>query len=183
MIVNLICYPFRRTIQMAVRYLHSAQLPSGGWIGSWGICFTYASQFALESLALVGETYQTSEHSRRACIFLLSKQRNNGGWGESYKSCEQNTWVEHEESQVVQTAWAVLSLIYARYPHPEPIEKGVKFVMSRQLPVSLLCSWLRPAHGWHVRMVRGLRRRSKGFSTKPVRFLIQTSNLPFLFGC
>lgn len=66
-------------------YLHRAQKPEGGWFGSWGICYTYATQFALESLALVGETYSTSEYAKRACEFLISKQRADGGWGESYK--------------------------------------------------------------------------------------------------
>ena len=75
----------RQTICNAVVYLKSAQKPDGGWVGSWGICFTYASQFALESLSLVGETYENSEHAQRACKFLLRKQRRDGGWGESYK--------------------------------------------------------------------------------------------------
>jgi lanosterol synthase len=75
----------RRTIQRAIKYLHDAQKPEGGWVGSWGICFTYATQFALESLSLVGETYETSDSSRRACEFLISKQCADGGWGESYK--------------------------------------------------------------------------------------------------
>lgn len=78
-------YSYRRTICNAIDYLHKAQKPGGGWVGSWGICFTYATQFALESLSLVGETYETSEHARRACNFLLGKQRQDGGWGESYK--------------------------------------------------------------------------------------------------
>ena len=56
-------------------------------MGSWGICFTYATMFALESLSLVGETYETSKSARRACDFLVSKQRADGGWGESYKVC------------------------------------------------------------------------------------------------
>ena len=43
--------------------------------------------FALESLSLVGETYETSQSARRACDFLVSKQRADGGWGESYKVC------------------------------------------------------------------------------------------------
>ena len=125
-------------------------------MGSWGICMTYATQFALESLSLVGETYETSMYSRRACEFILSHQREDGGWGESYKvrvfpefcdpgshgifglqSCEQSRWVEHEKTQVVQTCWAVMSLIYAKYPYPEPIEKAIKLVMSRQRPVSI----------------------------------------------
>ena len=78
---------FSCTIKNAIKYLHKAQTPGGGWIGSWGICITYATQFALESLSLVGETYETSPHSRRACDFLLKKQRADGGWGESYKVC------------------------------------------------------------------------------------------------
>ncbi|PFH51033.1 hypothetical protein AMATHDRAFT_3423 [Amanita thiersii Skay4041] len=123
-----------QTIRRAIDYLHKAQKPEGGWVGSWGICFTYATQFALESLSLVGETYETSEYSRRACELLLRKQRADGGWGESYKSCEQGAWVEHENTQVVQTCWAVMSLMYAKYPHPEPIERGVRLVMSRQQP-------------------------------------------------
>ncbi|KAG6865713.1 hypothetical protein C0991_012529 [Blastosporella zonata] len=123
-----------KTIRHAIKYLHEAQYPHGGWLGSWGICFTYATQFALESLSLVGETYETSERSRRACEFLIGKQREDGGWGESYLSCERMEWVEHAESQSVQTCWAVMSLMYANYPHPEPIERGVKLVMSRQRP-------------------------------------------------
>jgi len=45
------------------------------------------------------------------------------------------TWIDHAESQVVQTSWAALALMSARYPCSEPIEKAVKFVMSRQASV------------------------------------------------
>jgi lanosterol synthase len=76
---------YSRCIRHAVDYLHKAQTPEGGWIGNWGICFTYAAMFATESLALLGETYETSPYSRRACEFLVSKQRADGGWGESYQ--------------------------------------------------------------------------------------------------
>jgi len=31
-----------------------------------------------------------------------------------------------------------MALMYAKYPDPEPIQKAVKLVMSRQLPVSLV---------------------------------------------
>ena len=108
--------------------------------------------FALESLSLVGETYETSQSARRACDFLVSKQRADGGWGESYKvchspstylneaqfwgqTCEACVWVEHDNTQVVQTSWAAMALMYARYPHTEPIAKAVALVMSRQQPV------------------------------------------------
>ncbi|KAI9511568.1 terpene synthase [Russula earlei] len=122
------------TIQRAITFLHALQQPEGGWVGSWGICFTYATMFALESLSLVGENYETSQSARRACDFLVSKQRADGGWGESYKTCEACVWVEHEETQVVQTSWAAMALMYAEYPYTEPITKAVALVMSRQLP-------------------------------------------------
>ncbi|KAF8271575.1 terpene synthase [Lactarius quietus] len=106
-----------KTIQRAITFMHAIQRPEGGWVGSWGICFTYA----------------TIESSRRACDFLVSKQRADGGWGESYKTCEACVWIEHENTQVVQTSWAAMALMYAKYPHTEPIAKAVALVISRQL--------------------------------------------------
>jgi lanosterol synthase len=72
-------------LQRAVKYIKKAQYAEGGWYGSWGVCFTYGTMFALESLATVGETYSNSDHSKRGCEFLVSKQREDGGWSESYQ--------------------------------------------------------------------------------------------------
>lgn len=72
-------------ISRAVRWIKTVQFDHGGWYGSWAICFTYATMFALESLQLVGETYESSESARRGCDFLVAKQRADGGWSESYQ--------------------------------------------------------------------------------------------------
>ncbi|KKK12356.1 hypothetical protein P175DRAFT_0459005 [Aspergillus ochraceoroseus IBT 24754] len=141
-------YPHYRTDEIkaakakAVKYIKRVQRPDGSWYGSWGICFTYAAMFALESLASIGETYETSENSRRGCDFLLSKQKEDGGWGESYLSSETHQYVQHEQSQVCQTAWASLALMEAGYPHKEPLEKAMKLMMSRQQPNG---EWLQEA--------------------------------------
>lgn len=116
----------------ALDYIRKAQRPDGSWYGSWGICFTYAGMFALESLASVGETYRNSKRVRKACQFLLDRQMEDGGWGETYKSCETGVYCQHERSQVVQTAWALIALIEAGYPEREPLEKAVKLIMGRQ---------------------------------------------------
>ncbi|KAL4788443.1 terpenoid cyclases/protein prenyltransferase alpha-alpha toroid [Aspergillus varians] len=126
----------------AVKYIKRVQRPDGSWYGSWAICFTYAAMFALESLASIGETYETCENSRRGCEFLISKQKEDGGWGESYRSSETHVYVHHEKSQVCQTAWACLSLMEAGYPHKEPIQKAMKLMMSRQQPNG---EWLQEA--------------------------------------
>jgi lanosterol synthase len=88
--------------------------------------------FAMESLSSVGEFYENSSRIRRACNFLLSKQMDDGGWGESYRACETGEWVNHEKSQVVNTAWALLSLMAVGYPEREPIQRGIDLIMSRQ---------------------------------------------------
>ncbi|GJC93250.1 terpene cyclase/mutase family member [Colletotrichum higginsianum] len=72
-------------IKRAVNWIRSHQNIDGSWYGSWGICFTYAGMFALESLASVGDFYDTSKVSKRGCEFFISKQREDGGWSESYK--------------------------------------------------------------------------------------------------
>ena len=120
-----------KALDGALRYIRNAQRKDGSWYGSWGICFTYAGMFALESLASVGETYTNSTHVKKACGFLLSKQRDDGGWGESYKGCETGRYV-HRESQVVMTSWAVIGLLAAGYPDREPVQRAVKLIMDRQ---------------------------------------------------
>ncbi|CAG9944418.1 unnamed protein product [Clonostachys rosea f. rosea IK726] len=120
-------------IKRATDWVKSNQRPDGSWYGSWGICFTYATMFALESLASVGETHENSILSKHGCEFLLSKQREDGGWSESYKACETMKWHEHPSgSQVVMTAWALIGLMEAEYPHVEPLKKGIKLIMDRQ---------------------------------------------------
>ena len=120
--------------ERAVDYIRRVQRSDGSWYGSWGICFTYAAMFALESLALVGETHETSERVRRGCQFLVDKQMSDGGWGESYLSCEKGVYTHAPESQVVQTSWACLALMEAGYPDKSVIERGMRLLMSRQQP-------------------------------------------------
>ncbi|KAM3507803.1 hypothetical protein MY11210_007006 [Beauveria gryllotalpidicola] len=120
-------------IRRATSWIRGNQRPDGSWYGNWGICFTYATMFALESMASIGETYGTSNVSKRGCEFLLSKQRADGGWSESYKACETMTYVEHPMgSLVVQTAWALIGLMEAEYPDVEPLKKGIKLIVDRQ---------------------------------------------------
>lgn len=134
----------------ALEYIRKAQRADGSWYGSWGICFTYAGMFALESLASVGESYDNSPRVRKACDFFLSKQMNDGGWGESYKSCESGQYTQHASSQVVQTCWALIGLMDAEYPHRQPLEKAVRLVVERQ----------KAQGGWEQEAIEGVFNKS-----------------------
>ncbi|KAL8716522.1 MAG: hypothetical protein Q9225_006159, partial [Loekoesia sp. 1 TL-2023] len=123
----------RNVIDRAVSWILKDQRADGSWYGSWGICFTYAGMFALESLASVGRTYSNDDRVALACKFFLERQMADGGWGESYKSSSTSVYTQHAKSQVVQTCWVIIALLEAQYPEREPIEKAVKMVMNRQL--------------------------------------------------
>ena len=77
--------------------------------GSWGICFTYGTFFAVKGLALSGRTYENSDAIRKACSFLLSKQLHTGGWGETYLSSETEVSVT---SHYTTLWWILLSSSY-----------------------------------------------------------------------
>lgn len=124
----------KKVRERAVGYIRRSQRPDGSWYGSWGVCFTYAAMFALESLALVGETYETSDRVRHACRFLLDKQMSDGGWGESYLSSARHVYTHTEKSQVVHTSWACLALMEAGFSDKSVLQRGMKVLMSRQQP-------------------------------------------------
>ncbi|KAF8035112.1 hypothetical protein BT93_C1216 [Corymbia citriodora subsp. variegata] len=124
-------------IARAVDYIKGTQLPDGSWYGCWGICYTYGTWFAVEGLAACGKNYRNSPTVRKACEFLLSKQLPCGGWGESYISCQNKVYtnLEGNRPNLVQTAWALLSLIGAGQAKidPTPIHRGVKVLINSQM--------------------------------------------------
>ena len=122
----------QHAIDLGLKYIRTAQDQDGGWWALWGYCYVYGAMWALECLAAFDESYENSAHARRGCDFLVSKQKDDGGWGESYKSLEADRYVQQEESQTVQTAWACLALLYAQYPDGEVVTRGIKLLMQRQ---------------------------------------------------
>nr|AOE43150.1 cycloartenol synthase [Rostrostelium ellipticum] len=122
-----------RSIERGVRFIKRIQRDDGSWLGSWGICFTYGTWFGVEGLVAAGEKL-TSPAIVKACKFLVEKQREDGGWGESFKSNVTKTYVQHAQSQIVNTGWALLALMAAKYPNREPIERGIRYLISKQYP-------------------------------------------------
>ena len=101
-----------RAIERGAEHLRRIQRSDGSFYGAWGICFTYATWFGIEGLVAAHDTTSPGDVERiaRAADFLVSKQRSDGGWGESYLSCVEKRWVDHVRAQPVQTAWSILGL-------------------------------------------------------------------------
>ncbi|KAJ1267796.1 hypothetical protein BS78_07G085600 [Paspalum vaginatum] len=126
-----------RCIRRATVFIEKLQNDDGSWYGSWGICFTYGTWFAIEGLSAVGQSYGNNICIRKACKFLLSKQQRNGGWGESHLSSRTKTYtnLDGEKSHIVNTSWAMLALMKAGQADrdPTPLQKAARLIMSTQL--------------------------------------------------
>jgi lanosterol synthase len=126
----------RKAIQLGVEFIRKSQNENGLWYGLWAVCYTNATWFAFETLCKIEKLqYNKSVKNNpitRACDALVALQNEDGSWGESYMSCVEKRYVKHEEGQVVNTAWAILSLLRANYTQHEIIEKGIQFLLRKQ---------------------------------------------------
>ena len=120
-----------RAIAGGVRCLRSQQRADGSWEGAWGVHFVYGTMFGVRGLFHAG----VPPHDpaiRRACAWLLARQRPDGGWGEHFSSGEVGRYVEHTESQTTQTAWALLTLADAHEPDFAAMTRAASFLAKRQ---------------------------------------------------
>jgi squalene/oxidosqualene cyclase-like protein len=120
-----------RAIQSGRRFLEAEQRVDGSWEGSWGVCFTYGTWFAVLGLKAAGVGDDSTE-LQRACAFLRAHQRPDGSWGESLESCSRRHYVPSERGQAVNTAWATLALIAAGHGQSAAVTRAVDFLSRRQ---------------------------------------------------
>ncbi|CAN5809882.1 hypothetical protein BH20PSE1_BH20PSE1_18940 [soil metagenome] len=128
---DLMAPAIERAIGRAARWLYASQRSDGAWPGAWGVYLIYGTLFGVRGLLAAGTpVYHPS--IRKACRWLLARQRPDGGWGEHHSGCLIGVYTEHSESQIIQTAWALLTLIEAREPNWAAIERGAAYLSRRQ---------------------------------------------------
>ena len=115
----------------AAAWLRRSQARDGSWRGVWGVQFIYGTFFGIRGLVAAG-AHPGDPALRLACRWLLDRQREDGGWGEHHSGCLTGRYVAHTESQVIQTAWALIALIEAGDSNWTAISRGVRFLLASQ---------------------------------------------------
>ena len=134
-----------RAIERGVAFLRKSQNRDGSFTGFWGVNYTYAIFHVVKGLRAAGVSVDDPLFFR-AAVWLIDKQRADGGWGEHYSGCLTGRYVEHAESQAVMSAWAVLALVEILGPRAGAVERGVAFLRRRQLE----------SGGWPAEAVNGV---------------------------
>ncbi|XQY90243.1 squalene--hopene cyclase [Metabacillus sp. HB246100] len=117
-------------IQAAVNWLIANQEKNGSWYGRWGVCYIYGTWAAITGLIAVGIP-ATSTVIQKATIWLQQIQLENGGWGESCKSCERKEYTPLTFSTPSQTAWALDALIQANLHDTPSVTKGITHLLNK----------------------------------------------------
>ena len=120
-----------RAMERADAWLRRTQASDGSWRGVWGVQFIYGTFFGIRGLLAAGAP-PGDPAVRLASRWLLDRQRSDGGWGEHHSGCVAGRYVPHEESQVIQTAWALTALLEAGDSNWTAISRGAEFLCNAQ---------------------------------------------------
>jgi squalene cyclase len=91
----------------------------------------YGTLFGIRGLLAAGMPAH-DPRIRKACSWITARQRQDGGWGECHTGRLTGAYVEHRESQVIHTAWALTALLDAEEPDWRRLQRGARFLARAQ---------------------------------------------------
>jgi len=124
--------PEHPAVAAVLSFLRREQEADGSWFGRWGTNYIYGTWSVLAALNGVGVPPEAPE-MRRAVAWLLARQHEDGGWGESGDSYWSDApRGEAPYSTASQTAWAVLGLMAAGEVENPAVARGIAYLIASQ---------------------------------------------------
>lgn len=116
----------------ACDFILSEQEADGSWFGRWGVNYIYGTSTVLPALYSIGEN-MAADHILKAAKWLVDRQNDDGGWGESCGSYMDERLRGRGVSTASQTAWAIMALIAIdSHDFDEHVEDGLGFLLREQ---------------------------------------------------
>jgi len=120
-----------RALEDVLKYLYAEQEPDGSWYGRWGTNYIYGTWSVLTALEQCGDSHP--EAVAKAVNYLKSRQRPDGGWGETNDSYEDPSLSgSAHRSTAFHTAWALLALMAAGENRSPAVTRGIRFLVNAQ---------------------------------------------------
>ena len=121
-----------RSRERVMEFLRREQTEEGAWFGRWGTNYIYGTWSVLTAFAAAGIPNGMPE-IQRAVAWLKSRQREDGGWGETNDSYFDPALAGRDtRSSAAQTAWAVLALIAAGEAASLEAAHGLSWLLCHQ---------------------------------------------------
>jgi squalene-hopene/tetraprenyl-beta-curcumene cyclase len=120
-----------KIVRDAVNFLRDDQEEDGSWYGRWGTNYIYGTWSVLCALNAIGLPHDDPAIAR-AADWLVSKQREDGGWGEDCDSYDAAPAGEYHCSNPSQTAWALLGLMAAGKAGHAAVTRGIDHLIATQ---------------------------------------------------
>jgi squalene-hopene/tetraprenyl-beta-curcumene cyclase len=121
-------------MEAGLAFLRREQEADGSWFGRWGTNYIYGTWSVLAALNAAGIDPAAPE-IRRAVAWLVARQREDGGWGESgdsyYPDAARGAAAYSTASQ---TAWALLGLMAAGESTHDAVSRGIAYLVGSQSP-------------------------------------------------
>lgn len=126
-------------VARAVRWVKAQRLEDGSWEGTWFVDYVYQTAHVLGALALVKADMSAAE-VEESLDFILEKQNDDGGWGESAESFSAKEYVPLGYSSPSQTGFILYGLLHflrgCDFQYIErlraPLNRAVNYLLSAQ---------------------------------------------------
>ncbi len=123
---------YRPVIDQCIAFLRQQQEADGSWFGRWGTNYIYGTWSVLLGFEAAGVAKQ-DPGIVKSVVWLKSKQRADGGWGESNISYhDSKIRGECDTSTAFHTSLALLALLSAGEMGCSSIGAGVKYLLKNQ---------------------------------------------------